>query len=227
MNEPWEYEREAAIEDLIQTSLKQLSEDSARTYLGRYGDAVDARISRCLGQATELTAHGYHEASLVLSCTAIELMIRFMVVRPLIQGAFLSEEWADLLTRRIGTGRTDEDRKLLPEILRQWGIDIDSVKLKEQVGLWRFIRERLLTERNKVVHAGKQASPLDAEDALLAAKSFRKNVIGAIANRLGFTLDVTGQWAEIKKEQGVLGQHGYQSSGTRFLTASPFDDHDV
>jgi len=90
MNKPWEYEREVAIEDPIQISLKQLSEDSVRTYLGRYGDAVDARISRCLGQACELTAHGYHEVSLVLSCTPIELMIRFMVIRPLIQGAFAS-----------------------------------------------------------------------------------------------------------------------------------------
>jgi hypothetical protein len=46
----------------------------------------------------------------------------------LVQGAFLSDEWAGILTDRILTGRTAEDRKLVPVLLRQWGLDVTKVR---------------------------------------------------------------------------------------------------
>jgi hypothetical protein len=53
-----------------------------------------------------------------MAVTCIEITIRYLLVRPLIQAAFLSEDWADLLTQRIMASRTADDRKLIQEILR-------------------------------------------------------------------------------------------------------------
>ena len=48
------YEQEAAIEAFLKESLKDISEDNIRHYLGSYGDAIEERIGECLMQGEEL-----------------------------------------------------------------------------------------------------------------------------------------------------------------------------
>lgn len=121
-------DEEAAYEEIVRESLRNIPIEAAKTYLGKFGDAIDARVTACLAQAEELLAAHFPSVSLTLSLTAVEIMIRFLLLRPLMQGAFLSEEWAEVLLRRIGTGRTAEDRELLPAVLGNWDIDIDQFR---------------------------------------------------------------------------------------------------
>lgn len=112
------YEEEAAKEEFIQNALKGISEDGIRGYLGRNGDAIDERVQHCIKQAERLLGEGFPQPAIILATTAIELTVRYFLICPLIQAAFLSEEWAYLLTERIIAARTGEDRKLLPKFLK-------------------------------------------------------------------------------------------------------------
>ena len=87
------YEAEAAHDAMIEDALKGISDDGVTSYLGRYGHAIDARVQRSINDAQQLLTAGYTQSSLILATTAIELIVRFMLIHPLIQAAFLSEDW--------------------------------------------------------------------------------------------------------------------------------------
>ena len=136
-DDKWSYEGEQEarmaayydeLERLFQEGLKTQAKEAVRSYLGRYGDAVDQRVLARLAETKVLLTHGHFGPSLCAAAIAVELMIRFMLVRPLVQGAFLSDEWAGILTGRIVTGRTAGDRELVPALLRQWGLDVTNVR---------------------------------------------------------------------------------------------------
>ena len=136
---------------------------------------------------------------MVLATTAIELIVRFLLIHPLIQAAFLSDEWAYLLTQRIASGRTAEDRELLPTILQHHNIDIATVRLKNGDELWKTVVSKVYRKRNNIVHA---AEPTKAEEAQLAidcATRLRADIVLPISEKLGFTLEVTG-WRRTKTQ---------------------------
>jgi hypothetical protein len=70
----------------------------------------------------------------------------------LLQGAFLSDERAKLLSQKVLNGRTAEDRELLPAILRNWKIDITSITLSDGRQLWETIVTRVWQRLNNYVH---------------------------------------------------------------------------
>lgn len=217
------YEQEAALEEFLQESLKSISADNAKHYLGVYGDAIEARVRRCLEDAHRLGSAGFFAPAVVSASTSIELMIRFMLVRPLVQGAFLSDEWAGVLSGRIANGRTAEDRELLPAVLRQWSIDITSIRLKDGSGLWPTITSSIWPIRNKIVHQGSTASTHDAALTTECAEALLYGVVRVVAANLGFTLDNTGKWSEIRGEKGAAETGDYSSWSQSFDAASPFD----
>lgn len=190
----------------LEDKLKDISEEGVRSYLGTYGDAVDQRIANFLAQAEQLKDAGWCDASVVMSVTAIELTVRFLLVRPLIGAAFLSEDWADLLSQRIVTSRTVDDRKLLPEILRFHDIDIKRIQLKDQRELWPVVL-KIYEMRNRIVHAGESATVKHAETAIECAKELREQAVLPLAKKHGFTLEATGKWHRIKK--GIIMRTGY------------------
>jgi len=112
------------MEDYIYANWQNISEPSVIKYLAENGDEVQRRIDLCVNNARELHSQGFFRESVINSVTAIELIIRFMLLRPIVQGVFLSDEWAEILAERVATGRTAEDRTLLPSVLKKWGIDI-------------------------------------------------------------------------------------------------------
>ena len=77
---------------------------SAQTGRGRFSDKIDSTAER-------LNASGFHRHAIVSAVTAIELILRSCSFARS-SAAFLSEEFADLLTHRIAAGRTADDRKL-------------------------------------------------------------------------------------------------------------------
>lgn len=187
------YEREAAEEAFIDQTLKDLSEGPTINYLGTYGDAITKRIRSCQEQAKALHNDSFFGPSLTLSITAIELAIRFLLLHPLIQGAFLSEEWSDILTTRILQGRTVDDHKLLTKILIQWKVDIQNLKLKSG----RSFQESLSIvrkQRNLFVHRGDPVNSSHSEIGIEIIDMLFDNVIFPISNQLGFTLEKTGKW---------------------------------
>lgn len=216
------YREEEAMERFIEEQLRQLSEGPVVDYLARYGDAIEERVQRCRTESGALSAAGFHGAALVRLAAAIEITIRFFLARPLLQGAFLSDEWAALLSTKMLTGRTAEDRELLPAILRNWQLDIAQVTLADGTKTWDRILKRVWPRRNEYVHAG---GIISESDALLAANCLHAlltQVVSPIAARLGFTREETGRWSVI------LSRHDRTiNPPTRRETASPFPESTV
>jgi hypothetical protein len=142
----------------------------------------------------------------------------------LVQGAFLSDEWAGILTDRILTGRTAEDRKLVPVLLRQWGLDVTKVRSRtSKVPVWECTVTQLFPSRNNYVH---RYDPVPEHTAIIGvecAEAFRHEIVGAVAKQIGFSLDVTGKWCNIVhpeevNERGMI----FGTWSEEFEPADPF-----
>lgn len=210
----YEYMRDEYERDLVENALKELSYENIRSFLGTYGDAIEERISVLLNDSERLLNHNFYGPSLVLSASSIEIIIRFFLIRPLIQGAFLSDEWADLLSERIINGQPLRDRKLLPLILNNWGVDIYSYNLSNGKRLWKTIQSNILRKRNLFVHQGEFVNYDESNTALQCAV-----ILFDIAKKFGFTLDTTGRWSEIKNGTDDMSDGVFSKS---FKPSSPF-----
>jgi len=192
-----EYEQEAAMEEFLEEQLRLISEEPVFYYLAKYGDAIEARVNRCLEQARALIDAGFYGAALVRAAAGIEITIRFFLARPLVQGAFLSNDWAQLISQKVLKGRTAEDRKLLPAILRNWNVNITNVKLPDGSQVWDHILETVWPRRNDYVHKGDDGSCEDASLAVNCLKALLSQVVDPLGQRLGFTRKETGCWSVV------------------------------
>ncbi len=205
------------MERFIEEQLRQISESPVIYYLARFGDAIEERVQLCRSEAADLAAAGFHGAALVRSAAGIEITIRFFLARPLVQGAFLSDEWAALLSTKMLSGRTADDRDLLPAILRNWNLDITRITLADGSKLWDRVLTRVWPRRNDYVHAGATISENDACLAAECLQAMLTQVVAPIAVRLGFTREETGRWSVI------LSRHDRSiNPPSRNETASPF-----
>lgn len=126
-----EYYEELGRQEDIAAAIKGLSEQPIRDFLGRYGDAIDSRLQDTLAMAQYAKQTGYPRYAIVGAVTAIELTTRYLLVRPLLQGAFLSQSWAQILTKHITQSRKQaNDRALLPNVLSMYEIKLNELKLK-------------------------------------------------------------------------------------------------
>jgi hypothetical protein len=190
----WEYEQEEALEQLIKDAFKSQSEDSIRASLRDSGDEYTARANNLLDQARACGHLGFHGASLTLAAAATEVVIRFLVLRPLVEGAFLSDEWAAILSDRITNGRSAEDREMLPAVLRQWKIDVTASKLTDGDQFWETLVNVVWPKRNKFIHGGEPVSEDEARRAIECAEVLRRDILYPISEKLGLTYQTTGKW---------------------------------
>jgi hypothetical protein len=223
MSDYSDYEEEEQYQRMIEESLRSVSEGAATSYLGTYGDAVQQRVDQSLSVARELAGAGFHAAAVVAATSAIEITIRFLLIRPLLQGAFLSDEWAEVLTKRIASGRIAGERELLPAVLRQWSVDITKLRNAGGELLWETSLPAVWRKRNLVVHEAASATSDDSNRAVQSAELLLKEVVAPLAKRLGFTIETTGKWSEIREEAGSVADGTYRSRMQSFLdNASPF-----
>src|SRR6266567_760274 len=106
-----DYLQDEALSKFIDDELRRVAEAPVFQYLALYGDAIEERVRKCLSEASSLLTAGFEGAALVRAAAGIEIVIRFFLARPLLQGAFLSSEWAQLLSNKVLNGRTAEDRE--------------------------------------------------------------------------------------------------------------------
>lgn len=193
----YRYEQEAAMEAFLEEELRRIAEEPVFGYLAVHGDAIEGRVKRCLAEAEALTRGGYHGAALTRAASGIEVTIRFFLARPLVQGAFLSEGWAEVLSQKVLSGRTAEDRELLPAILRNWTIDITKVILADGSQAWEQIVRRVWPRRNDYVHKADEVSAQDAVLSIECLTILLSRVVDPLATRLGFTREQTGCWSVV------------------------------
>lgn len=190
---------DALREEIIEEALRDMAWEPTVAYMRRYGDAVEARISESVERAQSLLTAGFTGPSLVSAGTAIEVTIRYLILRPLVQGAFLSDEWAAILSNRVLARRAAEDRQLLPAVLKHWNLDIDQVRMKSGNPLWQILHEDIWKARNNHVHRGDPVEPGMSQLGIEAATMLRETAIEALAN------------AGVRKHEARWNQNGTMS----------------
>lgn len=215
------YEQEEAMERFLEDELRRIAEEPVFFYLAVNGDAIEDRVTRCLTEAQVLCDNGYYGAALTRAVTGIEVTIRFFLTKPLVQGAFLSDEWADLLADKVLRSRTSDDRKLLPAILRNWRMDITTIKLSSGAQAWEQIETKVLPRRNDYVHKADDAAQKDSILAIECLQTLLTQVVDPLAVKLGFTRDQTGSWSTVIPKD-VAGVHFEPRT---FEKGSPFKEN--
>lgn len=215
----YEAMQQQAEEEFWENLPKELHESSVQNYLGGYGDAIDTRIDSLAKMAQSLLDKGFYGPSLTVSAAAIEVMIQYFCIRPLVEGAFLSEVWAVELSRWIVDARPSDQRKILIGLLKLWDIELETILLEGKEPLWGTIHSVVLIKRHKFVHRGDEVSKAEAILGIKCCLSFRSEVIGRIASRLGFTLDQTGCWAKVVRKST---EPGHLTGETRYSKGNPF-----
>lgn len=212
-------EAEAEFWDNLPT---QLHEESVWSYLGVYGDAITARVKRLTDTALALHAGGFYGPSITVSAIAIEVMIAYFCVRPMVEGAFVSETWAECLAGWVVGTRPKDQRKILVAILRLWGIEVEKILLDDKKPLWAAIQSEVFEPRNYFVHRGEEVSQERSQLGLTCTELFQKEIIAKIAVRLGFTIAKTGCWAHIAGKGIDPLRPGIVTGERRFTPRDPF-----
>lgn len=212
----WE---EAAADEFWERVPTDLHEGAVSSYLGAYGDAIDARVSRLEAIATDLLAKGFSGPSMVASVASLEVMIQYFCIRPIIESVFLSDLIASGIAERIISTRSCDQKNLLAPLLKPWGIDLPKILLPDGSSMWERIQTPVNKARNGFVHRGDDVSLQDAALALQCIRAFREEVVLKIADHLEFTIEKTGCWSKvIHKPIGG----GYGGGETFHTPSDPF-----
>lgn len=190
-----EYWEEIGRQEDIAKAIKNLSHQPIRDFLGTYGDAIDSRLDDVITQARYACQGGYPRFAVIGAVTAIELTTRYLLVEPLLQGAFLSGSWAKILTRHIiQHGKQAIQRDLLPSVLSMYDIKLGELMLSDGSPLWKTFVTDIVPKRNAIAHDGESASPDEAGLALECANTLRKEVVAQVAKKMDFDLENNGSW---------------------------------
>jgi hypothetical protein len=190
-----EYWEEIGRQEDVAKAIKNLSHQPIRDFLGTYGDAIDERLDDIMAQARYARQGGYPRFALLGAVTAIELITRYLLIEPLLQGAFLSGTWAKILTEHIIQRRKQAtERDLLPSVLGMYDIKLDEMKLSDGSPLWKTFVTVIVPKRNAIAHDGESATPDEADLALECANALRKEVVAQVAKKMSFDLDQNGSW---------------------------------
>lgn len=210
---------EAAESEFWEKLPQDLHEQAVRDYLGSNGDAIDRRVQKLIGLADALYKSGQHGPSIVASVIALEVMIHYFCVRPIVVGAILSDLVASEVSKRIVGSRSSDQRQMLSAVLRPWGIELSQLLLPDLQPLWDRIQTTVIKKRDGFMHRGDEVTDGEAELALQCVRSFCEQVVLGLANRLGFTLQKTGCWSKIVDEARPPGYLGGQRG---YTTVDPF-----
>src|SRR5882724_3194500 len=167
-----------------------------------------------MGEATALDQLGHSGPSLVLSVSALELVVRYFVLKPLVSGAFINDLWAELLVDKLVTGNAWKDRELLPMIAREWSIDLDNIVLSNGEKAWDFFKSQLVPRRNNFVHKGDPIAPELSRVAIECTEALFDGLLASIARKFQMSWPESGAWHRVA--QGV-------GAGRRYTEYDPRD----
>ncbi len=147
--------------------------------------AVDA-----IQEGKGLNAAGHSSAALVFFVTAIELLLKATVLKPVVHGLVHSEPLAEVIVEQaLGQSGFDRYTKLLSRLYAEFaGLDIDSITRPG-------VNQNLLTEcsalqglRNRIIHQGATCTPEQAAHGLEVAVAVYEHVVVPLISALGLTV---------------------------------------
>lgn len=152
--------------------------------------AVDA-----IQEGKRLQANNHNSAALIFFVTAIELLLKATLLKPVVHGLVHSEGLAEVIVKHaLGQPGFDRYSKLLAKLFIELAdLDINTVT---RAGA----RDSLLTEctaqqslRNKIIHQGATANPDQAEMARTVSVAVYDLVVVPMLTHLGLQIVEQGE----------------------------------
>lgn len=163
--------------------------------------AVDA-----IKEGRNLQGDGHSAAAVVFFVTAIELLLKATLLKPVVHGLVHSEGLAEIIVQQaLGQAGFDRYRKLLAKLFNELvGIEITKVSRSNAV-------HPLLNEctdyqdlRNKIIHQGASANADQAENARSVAIAVYELVVRPMLSQLGLQVIERGEIVRRTSRRNVL-----------------------
>lgn len=210
--DPYYYEQEAAYEAFIEELqddpafreefLDKITVENTFNYLCKYGDEVYRRTEGLISEALELVKIEYYNQALISAIAALEITIKFLILRPILLGGLVDNQFVEILTKRITRASSGEDRKILEKALNIWGLKIDVIKLSNGKGLLDALKE-FFDKRHNIVHKGDKVTDNDARIAIELYEKIKHEIVFPIAAKLKIRIKETGEWNKVYDYKGV------------------------
>ena len=172
-----EYEAE-----VIEEGIREQSEARAARYLSINGTAVWTRVEASLSNAEAL--HPQHPAPSIVTCgTGTELLVRYLLLRPLLAGLVFHDALAMRLIHDPFKNQQRLDRELLPIACKAWQIDLDNMVLPSGVYIWETLLE-LVRVRNWSVHRARAVTEAQALGAIHCTRGLVDQLFIPLTERL-------------------------------------------
>jgi len=147
--------------------------------------AVDA-----IQEGKRLSQAGHHAASLIFFVTAVELLLKATVLKPVVYGLVHSETLAEVIVEQMfGQSGFDRYIKLLSRLYTEFAnLDINTVVRPGEKQSLLAECATLQTARNKIIHQGAKCSPEQATVALGVAVAVYERIVFPVLSALGLTV---------------------------------------
>lgn len=187
------------VDNISSEALDKFFEDRYKVYF-KNNPQMHLPVLSIISEAKNLFTNRHLAASLVFSFTAVENILRELILRPLVWGTFIDDEVASIITNKLLSDRLDQLSKLIFSFLnKNIGIDIQTAKRSNiSTPLWQEIRE-LKELRNRVVHSGEQCDDKSAMRALSIAEYLYKEIFQAILKAASLEIDSSNRIAHNEK----------------------------
>ena len=152
--------------------------------------AVDA-----IKEGRKLQDSGHSAAAVVFFVTAIEILLKATLLKPVVHGLVHSEGLAEIIVQQaLGQSGFDRYTKLLAKLFNELvGIDITTISRPS-------VTKSLLNEctaqqtlRNKIIHQGATATADQADNARLVAVAVYELVVKPMLDRVGLQAVARGE----------------------------------
>lgn len=146
-------------------------------------------------EGRSLQAHNHHSAALIYFVTAIELLLKATLLKPVVHGLVHSEGLAEIIVQQaLGQSGFDRYSKLLAKLFFELTkLDIDTVG---RIGS----KDTLLAEctkqqalRNKIIHQGATVGAPEADLARVVAVAVYEQVVHPMLAHLGLQVVDRGE----------------------------------
>ncbi|WP_422898936.1 hypothetical protein [Propionivibrio sp.] len=144
--------------------------------------AVDA-----IQEGKRLAQGGHNSAAVVFFVTAIEILLKATLLKPVVHGLVLSEGLAGIIVEKaLGQPGFDRYSSLLAQLFSELaGMDIQAIKRKET-------NDKLLAEctalqklRNQIIHQGATCKPELSSHGLAVSVAVYELVVQPMLSKLG------------------------------------------
>jgi len=176
--------------DHKQQAIEEFSSDRLRSYYVKNPHVMRPAIEAA-HEAKALIAAGRHSPALVFSASAIELLLKATLLRPVVYGLVHNEALAEIIVQQVVGRQTDIDRyKVLLAGLFHNLAGIELMAIRRDGAKAPLLQEakQYQTLRDKILHQGVHCSQKDSETAYSVTITIIIKVVSPMLSALGLKI---------------------------------------